>query len=178
MHLHPRQHHRPLAAAHPLQDRQARAAVEIGHLGHSRQREGRHRARHRAGEGITRQLQIARPRFPAHGLQHPHHLVHRRATRVEAGRLHAHLLEEALLGVAGADAVVEQGMLIRFPQARGTADHQQGGALRIGPRHRIEQLEGSHAVGHHRHPQAPEAGVGIGSEAGPLLPRHADHIDR
>ena len=74
----------------------------------------------------------------------------------------ADLLEKALLGIAGADAVMQQGMLIGFAQARSAADHQQRRALGRGP----------------RHAKPLQAGLAIGREAGSLLPRHADHVDR
>ena len=74
--------------------------------------------------------------------------------------------------------MVQQGVLLALPQARGAGDHQKGRAFGVGAGYRIEQLQSTDAVGDHRHAQTLQTPVGIGGEAGPLLPGSADQIDR
>ena len=69
-------------------------------------------------------------------------------------------------------------MAIRFPHPWGATDHQERRPFGIGPRHGIEQFQGPHAIGHHRHAEALEAGMGIGGKASPLFAGCADHLNR
>ena len=77
-------------------------------------------------EAIGRKLQVAGAGFAPHLLQHPHQLLGGGAAGIEHRARHRDLPEEAQLGLIRPDAVVQQGVLLALPQARGAGDHQQG----------------------------------------------------
>src|SRR5690606_26883433 len=75
-------------------------------------------------------------------------------------------LVDGALGAEFADAVVQQGRSPTLAQAGGAADDHHGRFLGVGAGHGVERVEPAHAVGDAQHPEAVDAGVGVGGEPG------------
>ena len=127
---------------------------------------------------VARDLDVDRARRAAAKRQHAVDLRRRGFRIVEHGGADGELGEDALLGVEGADLVVEQRILAPLARARRAADDHHRRALGVGLRHRVGDLQPADAVGDAGGAEALQPRVGIGGKTGALLVAGVDDLER
>ena len=126
---------------------------------------GRHRL---AGlrRHVARNLQVHRARARQRGIEHAGDQRRCALRVVEPGAVDGQLLEQPPLRIERLHLVVQQQAAGRLVRRRRARQHHQRHAFGIGASHRVDQVEGTGAIGHGGHAQtAARARRGVGREA-------------
>ena len=127
---------------------------------------------------VTRQFDVDRSLLPEADVEDSVDLAEGSVGIGDLGARRRHLLEDLELRRPLTDAVMEEGAIAPFAQARGPGDHPHGALLRPGAGGRIDHREPPHAVGDAQRADAVDPGIGIGGVAGAVFARAVDQLER